>query len=45
LLGAWPVYLLTAAVAALALFWLLWLPARADRAAHAGGLKGSLPGV
>jgi hypothetical integral membrane protein (TIGR02206 family) len=28
MLGPWPVYLLTAAVAALALFWLLWLPAR-----------------
>ena len=27
-LGPWPVYLLTGAVAALGLFWLLWLPVR-----------------
>jgi hypothetical integral membrane protein (TIGR02206 family) len=27
-LGPWPVYLFTAAALALALFWLLWLPAR-----------------
>ncbi|MGO9258405.1 MAG: TIGR02206 family membrane protein [Bryobacteraceae bacterium] len=29
MLGPWPVYLLTGAIVALALFWLLWLPARA----------------
>lgn len=31
LLGPWPVYLLAGAGLALALFWLLWLPARAAR--------------
>ena len=28
MLGPWPVYLVAGAAAALALFWLLWLPVR-----------------
>lgn len=31
LFGPWPVYLAAAAAAALAIFWLLWLPARRSR--------------
>jgi len=30
ILGPWPIYLLAGAAAALALFWLLWLPVRPD---------------
>lgn len=33
LLGPWPVYLAGAAMAGLALFWLLWLPVRPDKSA------------
>jgi hypothetical integral membrane protein (TIGR02206 family) len=33
-LGPWPVYLLFGAAAALALFWLLWLPVRPRTARH-----------
>jgi hypothetical integral membrane protein (TIGR02206 family) len=33
-LGPWPVYLIAGAVVALALFWLLWIPARPMRTAE-----------
>lgn len=38
-LGPWPVYIFTAAALALILFWLLWLPVRADffRSCDRGG--------
>jgi len=32
LLGPWPMYLFAGAALAMALFWLLWLPARPTRA-------------
>lgn len=40
LMGPWPVYILSAGVLALALFWLLWLPVR-KRALAAGSSRSS----
>jgi hypothetical integral membrane protein (TIGR02206 family) len=42
LMGPWPVYILSAAVLALALFWLLWLPVR-KRAIPAGSRLSESP--